>query len=68
MLDQFEAKQRYQDYQREVAQIQLYQQVQAGQVNPYQRLLLRLGSMLISAGQYLRRDSHVDVQSIEPVR
>ena len=54
MLDELELKQRYNDYLREVAQEQLYQQVKANQSNRHQRILMRLGDLLITAGQHLK--------------
>jgi len=58
MLDEFELKQRYNDYLREVRravrQEQLYQQIKANQSNLSQRMLIRLGDFLITAGQHLK--------------
>ena len=66
MLDEFEAKQRYNDYLREVRQEQLYQQVKANQSNQSQGMLMRLGDLLIMAGQHLKakNDSQTDFQQV----
>jgi hypothetical protein len=70
MLDEFELKQRYNDYQREVRravrQEQLYQQVKAHQSNQPQGMLMRLGDLLIMAGQHLKakNDSQTDFQQV----
>jgi hypothetical protein len=54
MLDQFEAKQRYNEYLREAEQERLYQRIKANQLNRPQPILVRLGDLLIAAGQHLK--------------
>ena len=54
MLDELESRQRYNDYLREVKRVQLSQQVKSNQSNLYQRMAIRLGNLLIVAGQYLK--------------
>jgi hypothetical protein len=57
MLDELELKQRYNDYLREVRQEQLYQQVKAHQSILPQRMLRRLGDLLIRVGHHLKGKS-----------
>ena len=54
MLDEFELKQRYSDYLREVEQELLYQQVKANQSALPHRILRRLGDLCITVGQHLK--------------
>jgi hypothetical protein len=58
MLDQFELKQRYNDYLREVEQERLYQQVKADPSNLHQPILMRLGDLLIAVGQNLKTKTY----------
>lgn len=54
MLDQFEAKQRYNDYLREVKRAQIYQQVRGQRPNRLQGVIGRLGDFLIVTGHQIK--------------
>jgi hypothetical protein len=57
MLDQFEVKQRYNEYLREAEQERLYQRIKANQSNRRQPILMRLGDLLIAVGQHLKAET-----------
>lgn len=67
MLDELELKQRYRQYQREVAEEQLYRQLPANRAGLLKQVWPGLGALLIAAGERLRagKQAQAEWQTLE---